>query len=118
MLHNLAQLKIGSELCGAGGSLTVDYCCKSLFCLADTESIYTVTTQEQVEKYGKNFTWEVKGKLMGTSEREGWSILFRELDLVGKADMDKMMAETRQRREELFPTCQLMPGTCMIWSKR
>ncbi|XP_065178688.1 pseudouridine-5'-phosphatase-like [Sycon ciliatum] len=78
--------------------------------LLDTESIYTLTTQEQVSRYGKDFTWEVKGKLMGTSEREGWQILFRELELEGKADMEEMMIQTRKRRDELFPTCKLMPG--------
>ena len=47
--------------------------------LLDTESIYTECLQKLCAPYGKNFTTDVKLKMMGKSSLEAGNILIRSL---------------------------------------
>ena len=45
--------------------------CGPVLCLADTETIYTRVEQMIAQPYGKEFTWDLKLKMMGRKEQEG-----------------------------------------------
>jgi len=49
--------------------------------LLDTETLYTMATQEIVGQYGKTYTWEIKSKLMGLMGREAAAAIVKALDI-------------------------------------
>ncbi|XP_022118197.2 pseudouridine-5'-phosphatase [Pieris rapae] len=75
--------------------------------LLNTEDLYTELFQSIVSKYGKDYTFDVKLKLMGTQALESASIVIRELDLPMTAEE---FLEECKKGESIFADCQLMPG--------
>lgn len=49
--------------------------------ISDTETLYTMATQEIVGQYGKTYTWEIKSKLMGLMGREAAAAIVKALDI-------------------------------------
>ncbi|CAF0845392.1 unnamed protein product [Rotaria sp. Silwood1] len=76
--------------------------------LLDTESIYTECLQKLCVKYGKNFTTEIKLKMMGRSSLEAGRILIRELDL--PMTEEEYLTKSTALYVEAFPSSQLLPG--------
>uniref|UniRef100_A0A131YQD2 pseudouridine 5'-phosphatase n=1 Tax=Rhipicephalus appendiculatus TaxID=34631 RepID=A0A131YQD2_RHIAP len=76
--------------------------------LLDTESSYTEATQRVTQRYGKDYTWEVKSAVMGTAGSESTRIIIDRLQL--PLTVEELEAELHQMHRELFPTAQLMPG--------
>ncbi|XP_065304218.1 pseudouridine-5'-phosphatase-like [Dermacentor albipictus] len=76
--------------------------------LLDTESLYTVATQRVTQRYGKDYTWEIKAAVMGTAGSESTRIIIDRLQL--PLTVEQLEAELHQMHTELFPTAQLMPG--------
>lgn len=75
--------------------------------LLDTESLYTEATQRVTQRYGKDYTWEVKSAVMGTAGSESTRIIIDRLQL--PLTVEELEAELHQMHRELFPTAQLMP---------
>lgn len=49
--------------------------------LLDTERVYTQVTQQIVSRFGKEYTWELKAKLMGTKEMDAAILLVDTLQI-------------------------------------
>ena len=76
--------------------------------LLDTERFYTMVTQQIVERYGKNFDWTLKSKILGRRAIESAQIIVDTLDLPITAN------EYLLQRNEILPLkfseCQPLPG--------
>lgn len=64
--------------------------------------------QNIVSRYGKNYTFDLKLKLMGCQSQETAKMIVKELDLPMTAD--EFIAESKEQFQALFPDTQLMPG--------
>uniref|UniRef100_A0A061SEW7 Pseudouridine-5'-monophosphatase n=1 Tax=Tetraselmis sp. GSL018 TaxID=582737 RepID=A0A061SEW7_9CHLO len=82
--------------------------------LLETESFYTVVQQDIVGTYGKQFTWELKARMMGKKALEAAQILIDELELGDKLTAAEFLRMREERLDELFPTAELMPGAARL----
>ena len=78
--------------------------------MQDTESIYTVVQQQICKRFGKEFTWELKAKMMGRKALPAAEALIEELQLQGRISAEEFVKEREQLLHNKFPHCQLMPG--------
>ncbi|KRX91435.1 Pseudouridine-5'-monophosphatase [Trichinella pseudospiralis] len=76
--------------------------------LLNTEDYYTEAQDTYLRKFGKTFTWELKCRQMGRTQREGFQLVIDEYKL--PVSLDEMLVEVHSHLEMLFPHCQLMPG--------
>ncbi|KAM3961240.1 pseudouridine-5'-phosphatase-like [Aphomia sociella] len=76
--------------------------------ILNTEDLYTVVFQNIVSQYGKDYTFELKSKLMGTQSHETAEIVVKSLDL--PLTPEEFISQTKKQFELLFPDCKLMPG--------
>ena len=79
-----------------------------LFLCADTESLYTETTQDICSQYGKTFDWSVKSRMMGRRPLEAAKMLVDALELPLSAE--EFNSELYKRLTPRFPDAKLMPG--------
>jgi len=76
--------------------------------LLNTEDLYTEIMSKLAGEHGCEYTWEMKVKLMGTPLKEGAQ---KAVDLMKlPITADEYLTALHKYKEELFPTCQLMPG--------
>lgn len=73
--------------------------------------MYTELFQSITSNYGKDFTFDVKLKLMGTQALEGAKIAIKELDLPLSPEE---FLQASHERKHIFADCQIMPGTMEI----
>lgn len=59
--------------------------CKIVSLDSDTENLYTIATQAVTSQYGKDYSYDIKEKCMGRSEREGSQIIIGKLRVTGSA---------------------------------
>lgn len=78
--------------------------------LLDTESAYTEAQQEIVGRFGKQFTWDLKAKMMGKKSLEAAEILVAELELEGKLDPQDFLKEREVLLESKFRNSRVLPG--------
>jgi beta-phosphoglucomutase-like phosphatase (HAD superfamily) len=78
--------------------------------LLDTETFYTTVQQQILAKYGKEFTWALKSKMMGKKALEAAQVLIDDLQLAGQLSAEEFVALREVELDRLFPTAQLMPG--------
>ncbi|XP_077552437.1 uncharacterized protein LOC144166824 [Haemaphysalis longicornis] len=76
--------------------------------IVDTEKVYTKAVQTMAKRYGKEYTWELNLRVMGTPEEESASLVVDSLGLPISPEeylsgMDKIYAE-------MFSNVELMPG--------
>lgn len=63
-------------------------------------------------RFGKEFTFALKSKIMGQQSKEFASTIINDLGL--PLSVDEFLSETRAIFDELFPHCKIMPGTYLI----
>ncbi|XP_037572121.1 pseudouridine-5'-phosphatase-like [Dermacentor silvarum] len=80
--------------------------------LLDTESLYAEAMQQVTQRYGKDYTWEIKAAVMGTPGSEAMRVIIDRLQL--PLTVEQLDAELHRMHAELFPTAQLMPGGVML----
>ncbi|XP_034189971.2 pseudouridine-5'-phosphatase isoform X1 [Osmia lignaria lignaria] len=76
--------------------------------LLDTETLYSEAFNHIVNRYGKEFTWEHKAKIMGFKTKAIAQVTIEMLDL--PMTVEEFETEIVQIYHELFPSANLMPG--------
>lgn len=74
----------------------------------DTEDLYTVAFQNIVSQFGKDYTFDLKLKLMGLQTLETAKMIISALEL--PMTTEQFIEESKKQFEMLFPDTQLMPG--------
>ncbi|XP_068619511.1 pseudouridine-5'-phosphatase-like isoform X2 [Battus philenor] len=77
--------------------------------ILDTENLYTIAFQNILSRFGKEFTFDIKLKLMGSQAHECAQILITDLDL--PMTVEEFIMETKVQFQMLFPDTGLMPDT-------
>jgi (DL)-glycerol-3-phosphatase len=78
--------------------------------MQDTERFYTIVQQDILKDYGKEFTWELKAKMMGKKALQAAQTLVQELDLEGRLSPEEFIKKREEMLHVLFPQSQLLPG--------
>jgi pseudouridine-5'-monophosphatase len=78
--------------------------------ILDTETFYTVVQQQIVGKFGKEFTWALKARMMGKKALEAAQVLIDDLQLAGQLSAEEFVAMREVELDRMFPTAALMPG--------
>ncbi|XP_034835770.1 pseudouridine-5'-phosphatase-like [Maniola hyperantus] len=76
--------------------------------ILNTEDLYTVAFQNIVSRYGKDYTFDLKLKLMGCQSKETAELIVSALEL--PMTPEEFIEETKEQFEALFPDSELMPG--------
>ncbi|CAH0731857.1 unnamed protein product, partial [Brenthis ino] len=76
--------------------------------ILNTEDLYTIAFQNIVSQYGKNYTFDLKLKLMGTQTHETAERIVSELEL--PMTQAEFITESKKQFEVLFPDTEVMPG--------
>ncbi|XP_069748172.1 pseudouridine-5'-phosphatase isoform X2 [Narcine bancroftii] len=76
--------------------------------LLDTERLYTIAFDEVCSRYNKNFTWDLKGTIMGMQVLDAAKIICETLEL--PISPKELIEETSVIQDRLFPCAELMPG--------
>jgi pseudouridine-5'-monophosphatase len=80
--------------------------------LLDTEPFYTQAIQEIVQKYGHDFDWSIKAKMLGRDSMDSARLLVKTLDL--PITPEDYLAHREQKLQQLFPTAQPLPGAVAL----
>ena len=78
--------------------------------LLDTERLYTIAQQKILDRFGITFTWEVKAKMMGRKALDAVNVMLDIYNLHEQITAEQFLKERELILDELFPTCELMPG--------
>ncbi|KAG6490467.1 (DL)-glycerol-3-phosphatase 2-like [Zingiber officinale] len=78
--------------------------------LLDTEPFYTVVQEKILARFGKTFDWSLKAKMMGRKATESAQIFVKECGLEGLLTPEGFLEEREGMLQDLFPSCQLLPG--------
>lgn len=96
--------------------------------LLDSEIVYTVVVNDLLRPYGKEQTWAIKARLMGTPDRVAVTILFSSLwpPRAGQAEewdesacpftIDEFLAKRNAQVEEAFKHVRPLPGVVKLIS--
>ena len=78
--------------------------------ISDTEIFYTVVQEKILARFGKTFDWSLKPKMMGKKAIESAEIFVQESGIEDQLTPEGFLEEREGMLQDLFPTCQLMPG--------
>ncbi|KAG8990926.1 hypothetical protein FRB90_001545 [Tulasnella sp. 427] len=81
--------------------------------MIDSERVYTVANGAILERYGHEFTWEIKSSMMGKPERAAVEWLFNRFPDI-PLSIDDYISERRARQDALWHTCQPLPGVLKL----
>ncbi|XP_053615764.1 pseudouridine-5'-phosphatase-like isoform X1 [Plodia interpunctella] len=76
--------------------------------ILNTEDLYTVAFQNIISQYGKDYTFELKLKLMGLQTNETANMVISSLDL--PITPEEFISQTTQEFQKLFPDTEVLPG--------
>ncbi|XP_075236423.1 pseudouridine-5'-phosphatase-like [Lycorma delicatula] len=76
--------------------------------LLDTEGIYKDSFKQQLSKYDKNYTDELRAKVMGTTEKDSIKIIHSELNL--PVTEEEFHIESKKIQLSKLSSAELMPG--------
>ncbi|CAG4966012.1 unnamed protein product [Parnassius apollo] len=76
--------------------------------ILNTEDLYTIGFQKVASRFGKEFTFALKCKIMGQKSEEFAASIIEDLDL--PLTVEEFLTETRLVFQELFPESKIMPG--------
>jgi HAD superfamily hydrolase (TIGR01509 family) len=76
--------------------------------LLDTEPFYTKAHETLARRYGKNFDWTVKSKMIGLRAEDSAHVVISALRL--PLSVAEYLEERKHLLEELFPHAEPMPG--------
>lgn len=76
--------------------------------LSDTEDLYTIAFQNIVAPYGKQYTFDLKMKMMGTQAHEGAAIVIKELNL--PITTEEFLLASKKQYENIFSDTVVLPG--------
>ncbi len=82
--------------------------------LLDTERIYTQVSTELLKQHGKEYSFELKAKLMGKAPKEVAAAFIKHYELEGKVTEEEWIKNTKENAEGLLAKCQLMPGAANL----
>ncbi|KAI9356515.1 HAD-like domain-containing protein [Zopfochytrium polystomum] len=80
--------------------------------LLDTEAVYSKVTQGILSRFGKNFEWSVKSKMIGVQEQEAAKILIDHYQI--PMTVEEYLKERNAGHESLFPLCRPLPGVMKL----
>ena len=78
--------------------------------LLDTERLYTIAQQKILDRFGITFSWEVKSKMMGRKALDAVNVMLDIYKIHNQITAEEFLKEREVILDELFPTCELMPG--------
>jgi len=78
--------------------------------LLDTERIYTEATQKILDPFGKEFTYDVKLKMMGRKQADAARFLVSHYGIEAQLSPDEFTARLTRHLEDLLRDCALLPG--------
>nr|CAD7456573.1 unnamed protein product [Timema tahoe] len=76
--------------------------------MPDSEGAYGLMFEEIAANYGKVFSWDLKLKIMGTTEMDSARLMVQELDLPISAE--EFTEAVRKIHHSFLSKCSLMPG--------
>ncbi|CAK1545586.1 unnamed protein product [Leptosia nina] len=76
--------------------------------ILNTEDLYTLGFQEVASRYGKEFTFSLKCKIMGQQSKEFAESIIEALEL--PLSVNEFLIETRKIFNDLFPLSTVLPG--------
>lgn len=76
--------------------------------ILDTEKLYTKAVQMVADRYGKEYTWELKQRVMGIPGKDAARLVIDGLGL--PLGSEEYLAEMDRHYAKLFPSAELMPG--------
>lgn len=78
--------------------------------LVDSEQYYHQALCEEAAKHGKEFNYDIKCRMMGTTPLEGVQICLEELGLAGEVEPEEFLAGYEETLKGYADQIQLMPG--------
>uniref|UniRef100_A0A7I4Y554 HAD hydrolase, family IA, variant 3 n=1 Tax=Haemonchus contortus TaxID=6289 RepID=A0A7I4Y554_HAECO len=78
--------------------------------LVDTEPCYTLANQAMLKKYGKEFTMELKGGMMGCKNMEAIAWLLEQVGIADCVSPEEYVIEYDAMLADMFRKCNSMPG--------
>jgi pseudouridine-5'-monophosphatase len=80
--------------------------------LLDTERVYTLVTQGILDRFGKEFTWDLKAQMMGLKQLDAANLLIDTLKIPMTAQ--EYLDERNAGHELHFPECKPLPGVLSL----
>ncbi|KAK6054467.1 hypothetical protein COOONC_08030 [Cooperia oncophora] len=78
--------------------------------LVDTEPSYTLANQAMLNKFGKQFTMELKGGMMGRKNMEAIAWLLDQVGIADRITPEEYAVEYDVMLAEMFRKCGSLPG--------
>ena len=80
--------------------------------LLDTEPFYTLVTQQIAQRYGKNFDWSLKSKILGRRALESARMIVETLELPLSAE--EYLEQRNEILLDMFSDSQPLPGVMKL----
>ncbi|KJH42589.1 HAD hydrolase, family IA, variant 3 [Dictyocaulus viviparus] len=78
--------------------------------LVDTEPSYTLANQVMLNRFGREFTMDIKAKMMGRKNMEAIAWLLNEVSIADQITPEEYAIDYEAMLEEMFQKCTDLPG--------